>query len=32
MDTQYVIFRLGDELYGAAIHDVPRDYPSPTAH
>jgi len=22
MDTQYVIFRLGDELYGAAIHDV----------
>jgi len=22
MDTQYVIFRLGDELYGAAINDV----------
>ncbi|MFY9176917.1 MAG: chemotaxis protein CheW [Caldicoprobacterales bacterium] len=22
MDTQYVIFRLGEELYGAAIHDV----------
>lgn len=22
MDTQYVIFRLGEELYGASIHDV----------
>ncbi len=22
VDTQYVIFRLGQELYGAAIHDV----------
>ncbi|NLI61452.1 MAG: purine-binding chemotaxis protein CheW [Clostridiales bacterium] len=22
VDTQYVIFRLGEELYGAAIHDI----------
>ena len=22
VDTQYVIFRLGKELYGAAIHDI----------
>ena len=32
IETQYVIFRLGEDLYGATIKGCTGNYPSPKAH